>query len=256
MSGGSASSESASQNWTKDLTPDEYKALRPWIGDVLRGFGETGGPGYEGAFAAQMTAGESAALDQMGMFSDPSANAAAGDRLLGDTISGQYLTPESSPFLKDYIAAASRPINQAFDEGDLETRALFARAGHRLPESSPFARAQAISNRGRADALRDVGTQIGFAAYDRERGAQERAVAAANEIDRSRFEQAKSTLEAKALPRLIEQYGLDQGYAEFNRRMSVMMSILGLGAGLSSPVGQFGSFGWSKSSSESSQGGV
>jgi hypothetical protein len=45
-----------------------------------------------------------------------------------------------------------------------------------------------------------------------------------------------SNLQAQALPRLIEQYGLDQGLQMFNNQVNDLMTILQTGAGVTSPV--------------------
>lgn len=43
-------------------------------------------------------------------------------------------------------------------------------------------------------------------------------------------------LQAQALPRLIEQYGLDQGLQMFNNQVNDLMTIMQTGAGVTSPV--------------------
>ena len=46
-------------------------------------------------------------------------------------------------------------------------------------------------------------------------------------------------LEASALPRLIEQMGIEGGQAEFTRRMEAVQYVLGLASGATQPtVGQ------------------
>jgi hypothetical protein len=222
-------------------------ALSEWV--------ETGGPEYTGPFAAPITPAETEMLAEIRRqaFMGPTAGETAASDLRLATMGGEYLTPEANPFLQGYIDVATRPLREAFEDENLQRKALFARAGHRLPESSPFARAQALGNRAYLNAIGDVTTKIAAGAYESERGRQMTAAEQASVQERERarftFERAQGALQDQALPRLIEQYGIDAGREEFNRRISQLAEVLGLSveATLTSPGATVDAFAWNLS---------
>lgn len=223
---GGSYNKSSSKSESKDVTPWEYRDLRWPVANTLRGM-MGGGPAYTGQFAAEMTPGESATLSRIGEMTGGQTNLASAAR--GETertLSGSYLG--SNPFLDASIRAAQRPMIDAFNEEGLVQRSNFARAGHRLDQSSPFARAEAIRERGLADAMGDVSTRLSAAAYEGERGRMQQAAQNAVTIDRAELQRSLDALQAQALPRLIQQYGLDKGYEEFVRRAEVALRAAGV----------------------------
>lgn len=222
---------------TKDLTPYEYRALRPFVAGQAQDWVTTGGPAYEGAFAAPITAAETEMLgDIRSQALVPTAGeTAAGTMRLG-TLQGRYLTPESNPALDAYIQAAVRPIRSAYLDENMAAKALFSRAGQRIQESSPFSRLQIRSNEAYLNAIKDATAQIVAPAYEAERGRQMEASTQEREQAQMAFDRAQGALEAQALPRLIEQYGIDAGREEFARRTALLAEILGLTANLTMPT--------------------
>jgi len=77
--------------------------------------------------------------------------------------------------------------------------------------------------------------------FESERDRQMQAAAQVPALTESDIRQSVTALQAAGLPRLIEQMGLDQGNAEFQRRMQMLMQTLGLGAQVAQPTtGQIG----------------
>lgn len=235
-------------------------------------------------------------------------------QLLQQTLGGQFLSPDSNPFLAATIDAAQRPILEQFGDETAAMRAMFQRAGHTAaPQgSSPFDMARARLASGTANALGDVGTQIAGANYQMERGAQQNAIQQAmagmglganieqgmgqqgmqqllaaagieqglsaqqlqslglganveqgmnqqqlqaalgqgqqqiqaaqtganieQGMGQQQLQQMMANLEAQALPRLIEQMGLDRGLQEFQRQQAQLLQSLGIAGGLAAPT--------------------
>lgn len=189
-------------------------------------------------------------------------NAAAGDignftQALGaGTQTGAFGIGEDgqNPFLQSYIQAAQRQTSQALEETLGRTLpGRFAMAGQRTQpgQSSAFDRAAAIATRGTADALGDIATNISYDAYsdaaNREAEAvnselQRRSQTANSAMDRSTQVQSQEVdnliknLQAQALPRMIEDLGIERGMEVFNNRVNSLLSTLGIAAGATRPV--------------------
>jgi hypothetical protein len=62
------------------------------------------------------------------------------------------------------------------------------------------------------------------------------AATAQGNLSSTEVQSLVQNLQAQALPRLIEQYGLDQGLQMFNNQVNDLMTLLQTGAGVTSPV--------------------
>lgn len=193
---------------------------------------------------AQLGANEQAMLDQL-MAQTQGGGGKAGAPAMREaemrkTMSGGYLG--KNPFLQQAIKAATRPIQQDLAiqlERSLPGR--FTQAGQFTQPggSSAFDRAAAIATRGAANAMKDVSGQIAFGAYESERNRQGQAVeqgqreqALATEMRQTEVKNTLSNLQAQALPRLIQQHGLDLGMQEFRRQTDMLMNVLALITGV------------------------
>lgn len=232
MGGSFSQSSSRSRSRPVDITPQQYAGLRTPTADFLRD-ALRGGPQYAGPFAAELTDAELESMGRIGSFMARSPSGTSRG-MLEDTLRGTYLRPESNPFLADYIAAAQRPLLEAATDRAIADRATFARAGHRLPSSSPFAYAESVRERGLANALGDVSTRIAGDAYQRERGNQIAAAQQLEAINQGDFNRMVEKLKVDALPRLIEQLGYDRGLEEFRRRVNLAAQAAGIAGDLSS----------------------
>jgi len=195
-----------------------------------------------------------------------------------------YDPNSENPFLAAAIQAAQRPTLQGLTETltrDLPGR--FTQAGQfTQPQgSSAFDRAAAIATRGASDAMGDIATKLSYqttsdqlnrafqanqsarAAEDtsnqaqlarqnqNSQNAQDRQIQAAGlapQVSKQQVDNMVSNLQAQALPRLIQEYGIERGMDEFNNRMNSLLSVLGIAGGVTQPT--------VSQSSKSSQAGV
>lgn len=225
MSWGSSSST------PRDMTPEAFKQLQPFVAGQVRNL-SGGGPAYQGPFAAGMGGAERAAFRNVQNMAFNSPVSAATDAELAKTIGGGYLTPDSNPFMQGMMDAAVRPIMTQFREGEEMDRALFTRSGQKIQHSSPFSTARAKAVEGTASAIGDATSRVANQAYQQERQNQLHAMTTAS----ARFQNSLQALQASALPRMIEEMGIERGMAEFNRRMEMIRDVLAIGAQVSQPV--------------------
>lgn len=244
LTGGSSSSSTP-----VDMTPSAIKGLRQPFADALKslfgtstGGGLSGIPGY-GAEQAQadatglsapMSANESALLEQLMGNTQQGGMGANAQSYLNDVLTGKYLPGQenSNPYLQSAIEAAQRPTLQALEE--TLSRVLpgrFTQAGQMTqPQgSSAFDRAAAIATRGTAQSMADIATQLSAANYEGERGRQQEAVG----LSQQELDSTIKNLQAQALPRLIQQQGIQNGLETFQTRLSALLSALQTATGSS-----------------------
>jgi len=179
---------------------------------------------------------------------------------------------EMNPFLKASIEAAQRPTLQGLEETLSRTLpGRFTEAGQfKQPgSSSAFDRAAAIATRGASDSMADIATNLSYATYEAERGrtfeAQEGAraredAALKSELDRlftgrenergrqneaagltstlqtQEVDNLVKNLQAQALPRLIQEYGIERGMEQFNNQVNTLLATLGIAQGVTAPT--------------------
>lgn len=237
---------STSTQEPKDVTPPELQQLRsPFASAISNLFNFNNIPTYNpnatngtGAVpTAPITSNEQTLLNtMMGQLNDPTRA-----DLLQKTLSGYFLPGQegSNPFLQATIEAAQRPTLQGLEE--TLSRALpgrFTQAGHFTnPQgSSAFDRAAAIATRGASQTLGDIATNIASGAYTSERGNQNEAL----KLQSQDVQTTINALQAQALPRLIQQYGIDQGMEQFKTRIQAVLQALQTASGTLVNVGQSG----------------
>jgi hypothetical protein len=179
-----------------------------------------GVPQYTGAVTADLTPQERSLLDAIG----PQEGAARRAQL-DATLSGAYLDPASNPWLAATIREAQRPVLEGLEETlgrVLPGRFLVAGQNPRAGGSSAFDRAAAIATKGAADAAAGIATNIAGQNYQAERQRQLDSVT----FSQQELDSTISKLRESALPRLIEQHGLDTGLQEFRRRSDFLLSLL------------------------------
>lgn len=183
-----------------------------------------------------------------------------------------YDPNSENPFLQAAIQSAQRPTMQALQE--TLTQALpgrFTQAGQfNQPQgSSAFDRAAALATRSAADASGDIATKLSYqnmndqltrafqanqsarAAEDTglqgelarnqesNQNAQQRQVQAAGiapQVSTAQVNNMVQNLQAQALPRLIQEYGIERGMTEFNNRVNTLMGVLGIAGGTTQPT--------------------
>jgi hypothetical protein len=253
----------------EQVIPEAFEGLQqPVAGQISQLFQTGGGPTAPGPFAAGLGANEQQMLQMLQQQAQqPSGAMQAGQGFLQQLLGGQLPsatamqggtpTGEVNPFLAAAIDAAQRPLIENFQDVVAPAlRAQFTGAGQQIQGqgSSPFQMAAARAQGGLASAMGDIGSQMAFAdlaqrqqlgsqefqqARDlmtRERQQQLEAVPVASGVDRAQLENLLANLEAQALPRMIEQLGIDQGIEEFRRRQAQLMQAISMGGQLGSPT--------------------
>ncbi len=167
---------------------------------------------------------------------DPSRTSTnAAQNLLTQTLQGNFLSPESNPFLAAQIAGAQRPLIQQFQDVAMpRLQGAFTAAGQRTQPggSSAFDRAAALATRGLFDSLGDISTKLTGQNFQAERARQVEAVTQSSQLRGQEVQNTIQSLQAAALPRLIEQFGIDRGLEEFNSRMNIILQAIQLAQGL------------------------
>lgn len=238
--------ESGSSSEVVDVTPDEFRRLRGPLADELsRLIQSGGGPTFGGPFTAGLSPEEGQLLGNAFGASTRSGLTDRARETMGRTIEGDFLSPESNPFLQETIRAAQRPVIEQFQDVTLpRLRSQFTRAGQSVQArpgpsgeglSSPFDEAVSRTSRGAMNALSDISTNIASQNFQQERSRQQTAAQNAPAFERAELDRLVQGLQTQALPRLIEQQGIDQGLKEFRRRMNTLLEVLRVGGGLSAP---------------------
>jgi len=267
MTGGSSKGSGSNFANSFDLVPAEFAALRPQFASffsnalpqlqgLLQGFqNPSTQEGGLDRFRTGLSSGEFQGIESLRQQSQGlSQNEQLSQDLIGRRLRGDFFNPEENDALRDSIKFTTQNINQQVNDQDLERRSLFARAGQSLSESSPFAVAQASGNQGRLDAIGENTANLIFGTVEAERGRQTNAIEQARANSRGIFERSQASLQAQALPRLVDDRGVERGLQEFQSRLAALTQALGFGAGLVSPTVGVNSGG--RSSSSSKQGGI
>ncbi len=240
-----------------DTTDPAFKELRPEVSnqfaDLLRSFGagNTSAPFLQspefqagGQLVAPQTQAEKDFLARLNSLAGGSTPLQGQARdVLSKTLSGDFLSPDSNPFLQDAIQAATRPVVERFNEVTLPgVISQFKRAGQTLrsnpdnfdrPGSSAFLNQVRLADKDIASQIGDIATNISFQNFNNERARQLQATESAERITTQDIDNTIKTLQANELPRLIDQLGIDKGLAEFNRRAQLLLQILNQGIGAS-----------------------
>ena len=260
--GGSMSGSQAT-NTPVSMTPPAYAALQsPIAGQLLSLFG--GGPVYGGVnsaglpmssapqattpntFSAAMSPQESTLLSTiMGNGGQVNPALTSAQNFVTNATSPGFLSPATNPALAAAISGAVNPMVSAFQNVTMPNLASqFVANGQVLngpaqvgnnpasgQGSSAFDKAAAIAGTGLTQGIGQVTGQLESQAM----AEQPQAAAQAPGVSSAELNNLMSTLQAEALPRLIQQYGMDQGLQQFNNRVNVMLQALGVGANISGP---------------------
>lgn len=212
------------------LAPDLAASLRTLLGSYSNQ-AATAGDAISAPVVPQagVTAQEQNMLDTIGTQVGPGTDSA---QYIKKVLNGNYLPgqPGANPYFDEAVRAAQRPTLEGLTE--TLTRALpgrFTAAGQLIQSnvgdqggSSAFDRAASIATRGVANAVGDIATNMGNTQYGEERKAQTQAAS----LDQAQVDQTIKGLQASALPRLIQQNGLDKGLALFQQQTANLLEIL------------------------------
>jgi len=192
---------------------------------------------------------------------------------LNGASNGVYNTnADANPYLQAAIQAAQRPTQQALEETLSRTLpGRFTQAGQIVQPngSSAFDRAAAIATRGTADALGDIASNISYSNYNdaanraasalgqyttgqqnanlqsqqieaaQQQNAASNSINAANtqsNINSQEINSLMQNLQAQALPRLINDLGIERGMEAFNNNTNALLAGLGLSGSTTQPT--------------------
>ena len=220
-----------------DTTANEFVGLRKPLADALNSFLTTGGgPTFKGPFTAGLTGPQKGILNRVtSLAGGPSDLQNQGRDVLGKTIRGDFLSPNSNPFLQDTIDAATQGTLRNFKEIQLpRLQGGFTAAGHTIQPggSSPFDRAAALAQGDTLNTIANIATNIASQNFQNERTRQADAVRQAETITGQDIDRAIQALQANELPRMIEQLGIDRGLEEFRRQINTLLQAVGGASGL------------------------
>lgn len=161
--------------------------------------------------------------------------------------SGQFIAPgASSPFelararLNTGVANALGDVgtNIAYQNYDAERNRQLAAVGlGQAGDADAFSRAlQATSALGLPREIADTALQRQSAAFESDQARQTEAANAIPQLERSQVENVMTNLQAQALPRLIEELGIERGMTAFREQQASLLAILGLTGDVSSPT--------------------
>ena len=164
-----------------------------------------------------------------------------GDDLIGlrsqFTRAGQFVQPESSsPF---DVADARLRSGVAGALGDVSTRLVAENMNQeRARQMQALGLTENAFQTGQNRSLQGMvqGLGLGEQAYQAGEDRALQAARSAPAFDLSQLEGTMSALEAQALPRLIEQRGLDRGLDEFNNQMQRFLQALNISGQVSQPT--------------------
>lgn len=233
------------------LVPKPYRNLQGGLAGLISQLigGQSapslaGIPGYEGQTTAPVSGNENDLLAALMGTTSANAGTTNRDSLLAGILGGDYLSVDRNPNLAGAIEAAIRPVRSEFQNVVTPTlRAKFTMAGQQIQGdgSSPFDRASALAGQSYLDKIGDISKQIASDQYQQERQLQTQAITQQTQANTAQVNDLVTNLQAQALPRMVEQYGLDKGIELFNQRVQALLSILGVGGQLStSQIGQGG----------------
>lgn len=242
-------SQSTSSSTPVDLTPKAFKALRPETAAAMSEYlKKTQDPsiamGEAQDFAefgqehltAPITANEQSLIDML--MGDQTAR--TGYNYLDKVIGGDFLpgAEGSNPFLQAAIEAAQRPTFEALERTLGRTLPSYATlAGHSVAPgagdvndlgSTPFAR---LAGQFSVDAAReagDIASKMSFQGYESERGRQQEAV----QLRQQEIGKTMEVLEAVALPRLLQQYGIEKGLEVYDKITNASIEALKIAANM------------------------
>jgi hypothetical protein len=213
----------------KALSPDLANSLKALIGSLGK-IGNDPNAGVGAPVPQAGITGQETNLLNSNAIKNPGADAGA---YIKDVLGGKYLPGQegANPFFDAAVRAAQRPTFDALSETLGRTLpGRFTAAGGQFIQpntggdggSSAFDRAAAIATRGATQTAGDIAAKMGSDAYTSERTNQNVAAG----LDQAQVDTTVKALQASALPRLIQQNGIDTGLALFQQQTKNLLDLL------------------------------
>lgn len=255
---GGSSSKSTSK--PVDITPQSFKDLQAPFAGVLSGlldqYGSSAGSnllgGYQGPTTTPVSGTETADLAQLqNKTANPLTAGQYVKNINGASTTGAFSANPNDPTLQAAITAAQRSTTEGLNTALGRTLpSQFIQSGQQVQGqgSSAFDRAAALAYGQGASALGDIATNMQYSNTNDAKNREATAIAQVPSIQTSDVNNMISNLNAQALPRLIQDLGVERGMEVYNNNINSILAGLGIAAGTTRPV--------IANSSSSSSGGV
>ena len=221
-----------------DLTPSEFAGTRGATADALKGLIDSGGGAKtEGPLVAPISGNEQDLVRSAVEQADTNNPLARATRSLANrTAEGEFLT--GGRILEEGVASALDPTRAAIERLGLPTTGseLTASGGRVATGENPFATAANIAITGGQNALSDLETSVRSQSFLAEAARQQEAIKLASDVASGGLKKTILGLKAAALPRLIEDLGIQRGLAEFNDRINRLLESISTGVAIGAPV--------------------
>ena len=185
-------------NTTQTTKSEPWEGQQPYLKDLFQKAQEQSQVPiqyYQGSQVAPLSATQQQAIafaqNKPSIFADPLWGTASG--LLGDTMSGKYLNPESNPYLKHYVAKAFEQTLPQYDT-------TATQAGRYGSDAWATMKARAMS---------DIVSEIYGGAYEAERNRQLQAAGLMPQIGQLSLSEGQQIFDM-----LQKAGGLERGYEQ------------------------------------------
>ena len=219
--------KSKSSSTVNDAQDPYYQALRYDVASkyrpILQG-GLDAVPKFEGPLVTPITSGEQSALGSAMEFDPTNPLHKAITQSWNDTNAGRYLRPETNPALQ---ASYQRAVNPALQYGDV--RAAENAPNANTPAANPFSDISAARTADRANLSADSAGRFYGRNYTAERGRMGEALQAGGQYGLQeaalKFDTLTKQLQFSALPRMIEDLGVERGLQEYKLKLDFLKNI-------------------------------
>lgn len=231
---GGSNTQSQSTSTPTNMNPFTTNLQGPLTNSVT-GLLQNGVPQYQPGtgpnLAAPIGANEQTTLNSLQAATSPGGGT---NNYLSDSVAGKYVN--QNPFLAGATTAAQRTtMNNLNDTLGRSLVGQFLAAGQNVNPtsgSSAFDTSAGTYARNAAQTMGDIASNMGNNQYNTDRGLQQGAVT----LQQGQVQGMINNLQAQALPRLIQQYGIDQGMALFQQQTTQLLQLLQTAGGIAQPV--------------------
>ncbi len=222
-----------------DLTPSEFAATRQPTADALTGLIKAGGGApFDGPLHAGITSQEQSIVDTavtQAAGNDPLSQATSG--LVDRTLGGEFVRGNAG--LDAAVKSAVDPTRGAIASLDLpQLSPKLDASGNRIVTAgdNPFTTAAQIGVTGAENALSDIERAVRSESFQREETRRQEAIKLASDVASGALKKTILGLKAAALPRLIEDLGIQRGLVEYNDRINRLLETINVGVQIGAPV--------------------
>lgn len=263
MSGlfGGSSSQSNYTSTPSNLQNPAYTSLSPDVASALQSLFATGQPsalnptqvqgqpsnGAANPLVAGLTGQETGLVNQAVGQAAPNSNVVnAGNAINSMLAPGYAASLATNPFTQSVVGAATQPLINAFNQTTVPAlNGQFTAAGQRVNNSSASGQAGGSSafdnafNNAQTNLQSNIGAtaaNIEGSAYNTGLAQQSNAINQAGALSTQQLQNTIQSLTAAALPRMVQQYGIQQGLSLYQQQVQTILTALGLGGQVSQPA--------------------